>query len=246
MRARCRWAHLGAEPADAGKAELIIGDALRDLVAEGQRVLVGFDFPYGYPAGLAAALELAGPPWRAMWQYLVAGVRDDGETNASNRFEVAARINASLQHQVFWGRPFSQPFDELSARRDCVVYRLEAEQARLAEWREVEAILRGRGHRPHSAWQLFGNGSVGSQTLTGIPVVCRLRNDRGVAAASAVWPFEVTLFGLGGKPMIVGGHFSLSSQFCRNRDGTRRRQAGQFPGARSRVGSTPAAFAQDG
>ena len=180
-------------PPTRGKAELIIRAALRHLVAEGQRVLVGFDFPYGYPAGLAAALELAGPPWRATWQYLVAGVRDDGETNASNRFEVAARINASLQHQVFWGRPFSQPFDELSARRDCVVYRLEAEQAGLAEWRQVEAILRARGHRPHSAWQLFGNGSVGSQTLTGIPVVCRLRNDRGVAAASAVWPFEVTV-----------------------------------------------------
>src|SRR5215471_2645302 len=96
-------------PPTRGKAELIIRDALRHFVAEGQRVLVGFDFPYGYPAGLAAALDLAGPPWRAVWQYLVAGVRDDGETNASNRFEVAARINASLQHQAFWaGHPRSR------------------------------------------------------------------------------------------------------------------------------------------
>ena len=180
-------------PPTRGNAELIIGDALRHFVAEGERVLVGFDFPYGYPGGLAAALDLAGPPWRALWQYLVAGVRDDGETNASNRFEVAARINACLERQAFWGRPSSRPFDELSARRDRVVYRLEGEQAGLAEWREVEAILRARGYRPHSAWQLFGNGSVGSQTLTGIPVVARLRNDRGVAAASAVWPFEVTV-----------------------------------------------------
>jgi precorrin-8X/cobalt-precorrin-8 methylmutase len=186
--------HISTEnPPTRGKAELIIRDALHHLVAEGQRVLVGFDFPYGYPAGLAAELDLAGPPWLAVWQYLVARVQDDGQTNASNRFEVAAGINACLERQAFWGRPSSQPFAGLSARRDRGVYRLEGEQAGLSEWREVEAILRGRGYRPHSAWKLFGNGSVGSQALTGIPVGSRLRHDLGVAAASAVWPFEVTV-----------------------------------------------------
>jgi precorrin-8X/cobalt-precorrin-8 methylmutase len=176
-----------------GKAEVIVGDALRRLVAAGQRVLVGFDFPYGYPAGFAAALNLAGPPWRAVWQYLAARVHDDGKTNANNRFVVAAGINARLDHPVFWSRPASQPFDDLSARADRVVYRLEGERAGLAEWREVEVILRARGQYPQSAWKLFGNGSVGGQALTGIPVVSRLRHDPGLAAASAVWPFEVTV-----------------------------------------------------
>ena len=53
----------------------MIGDALRQFVAGGERVLVGFDFPYGYPAGFAAALDLTGPPWLAVWRYLVAGCR---------------------------------------------------------------------------------------------------------------------------------------------------------------------------
>jgi hypothetical protein len=193
--------HLGTEnPSTRGKAEVMIRDALRHFVARGERVLVGFDFPYGYPAGLAAALGLTGPPWLAMWQYLAARVQDDGETNANNRFRVAAGINARLDHQAFWGRPSSQPSGDLSARRDRVVYRLEGEDAGLGEWREVEAILRARGHHPQSAWKLFGNGSVGGQALTGIPVVSRLRDAPGLAGASAVWPFEVSV------PDVPAGH----------------------------------------
>jgi hypothetical protein len=180
-------------PRTRGRAELMIRDALGHLVADGKRVLVGFDFPYGYPAGLAAALGLAGPPWLAVWEYLVNHVQDDVETNASNRFRVAAGINARLERHVFWGRPPSRAFDDLYARRDRVVYRPEGEQDGLAEWREVEAILRGRGRYPQPAWKLFGNGSVGSQALTGIPVVARLRRDPSVAPASAVWPFEVSV-----------------------------------------------------
>lgn len=180
-------------PPTRGRAEVIVRDGIRRFAAEGERILVGFDFPYGYPNGLAASLGLTGPPWLAVWRYLVAQVRDDSETNASNRFQVAAAVNGSLGHEVFWGRPSSQPFDGLSARRDRVVYRLGQEEGGLAEWREVEAVLRGRGHRPHSAWKLFGNGSAGSQALTGIPVVSRLRHDPGVAGISAVWPFEVSV-----------------------------------------------------
>lgn len=35
---------------------------LAALSAEGRRSLVGFDFPFGYPAGFAAALGLDGAP----------------------------------------------------------------------------------------------------------------------------------------------------------------------------------------
>jgi precorrin-8X/cobalt-precorrin-8 methylmutase len=41
-------------PPTRGKAEVMVRDALWRLVAEGERVLIGFDFPYGYPAGFAA------------------------------------------------------------------------------------------------------------------------------------------------------------------------------------------------
>ena len=45
-----------------------------------------------------------------------------------------------------------------------------------------------RGVQP--VWKLLGSGSVGGQTLLGIPALCRLRADPALAAVSRVWPFE--------------------------------------------------------
>jgi hypothetical protein len=41
-----------------------------------------------------------------------------------------------------------------------------------------------------SPFRLFGTASVGSQSLTGIASLHKLRNDPQLAGASAVWPFE--------------------------------------------------------
>src|SRR5262249_61550841 len=41
-----------------------------------------------------------------------------------------------------------------------------------------------------SPFRLFGTGSVGSQSLTGIARLHGLRNHPQLAGASAVWPFE--------------------------------------------------------
>src|SRR5689334_10090609 len=45
-------------------------------VARRGRVLAGFDFPLGYPAGLATRLGLSGEPWRATWDE-IAGLLED-------------------------------------------------------------------------------------------------------------------------------------------------------------------------
>jgi precorrin-8X/cobalt-precorrin-8 methylmutase len=76
-------------------------------------------------------------------------------------------------------------------RKDLVRYRLEGETAGLAEYRQVERLLHNRGQLPQSVWKLMGAGSVGSQALTGIPVVSRLRQLDLLAPVSQVWPFEV-------------------------------------------------------
>jgi hypothetical protein len=44
--------------------------------------------------------------------------------------------------------------------------------------------------RSGSPFRLFGTASVGSQSLTGIARLYRLRNDHKFAAVSAIWPFE--------------------------------------------------------
>jgi hypothetical protein len=49
-------------------------------------------------------------------------------------------------------------------------------------------------------WKLFGNGSVGSQALLGIPHLTALRNDSVLSPVSRVWPFETGLGALPSRP----------------------------------------------
>jgi hypothetical protein len=181
-------------PSTRSLAESVVRRLLLDAVERGERVLIGFDFPYGYPRGFAAALGLAGTPWHSVWTELQRLVRDDWPTpNSSNRFQAASALNSRLAHHVYWGRPAPQLHPHLSTRRDIVRYRVEGEEVGLSEWRDVERSLQARHRYPQSTWKLLGAGSVGSQALTGIPVVSRLRRDPRLASVSQVWPFEVSV-----------------------------------------------------
>jgi hypothetical protein len=57
---------------------------LHDLSKQGLRVLLGFDFPYGYPRGLAAALGLGGGavPWEKIWSHLSSSSKTTKRTRA--------------------------------------------------------------------------------------------------------------------------------------------------------------------
>ena len=151
---------------------------LRDLVAEeraaGRRLLIGFDFPFGYPAGFAAALTGAQDPL-ALIDWIAARIEDGPRAN--NRFDLAGRINRRLGA----GRG---PFWANALRRDIAgLPRTRAEYANpFAERRACEARAKGS----FTCWQLAGAGSVGSQALMGLPLIARLRRDLG----ARVWPFE--------------------------------------------------------
>src|SRR5271155_655726 len=83
------------------QAEAWLKGQLVEAVRRGGRVLVGLDFPYGYPAGFAAALGV-GASWIDVWRYLTDHVEDNAR-NRSNRFEVAAGINQMLGADApFW------------------------------------------------------------------------------------------------------------------------------------------------
>src|SRR5436305_9485987 len=77
-----------------------------DSIAGGRRLFAGFDFSFGYPAGLAARLGLRGKPWRAIWDLLAREIVDAPD-NANNRFTVAASLNRRLGGEAFpfWGCP---------------------------------------------------------------------------------------------------------------------------------------------
>jgi precorrin-8X/cobalt-precorrin-8 methylmutase len=178
------------------QAEAWLHRQLVGAVRAAHRVLVGLDFPYGYPAGFAAALGV-GDSWRGVWGYLAEQVDDDAR-NRSNRFGVAARINRTLgSNAPFWGRPAVQPDADLPETK-AVTY------GRLSEWRRAERTLHAAGLHPQPVWKLAYPGSVGSQALLGIPVVHRLRWDPQLRDLSLVWPFEFTVPSLPvGTPAVV-------------------------------------------
>ncbi|WP_295080282.1 molybdopterin guanine dinucleotide synthesis [Tabrizicola sp.] len=144
--------------------------------SEGLRLLIGFDFAMGYPAGFA--LRLTGEARaQAVWNWLAGAITDID--NRNNRFEVATRINALFPEGPgpFWSHPSGQTWPGLPFRRAGIDY----EALGLSETRAAEAAV----PRAKSPWMLFNPGSVGSQSLLGLPMIHRLSQRPGIA----VWPF---------------------------------------------------------
>jgi hypothetical protein len=143
----------------------------------GRRILAAFDFPFAYPAGFARAVTGRDDPL-AIWSHLAAGIEDD-DANRSNRFEVAARLNARFEAPgPFWGHPVGADIPGLPFRKP------DYAPFPFAERREIERLI----PRAKSCFQLMGAGSVGSQALLGIARLEALRQRYGDALAVA--PFE--------------------------------------------------------
>lgn len=168
-------------PATRAAASAHLAALLPGLLDRG-RVLLGFDFPLGYPAGTAAALGLGGQGlgWRRLWSK-IADVLDDGPDNANNRFALAAGFNRALGPGPgpFWGCPDAAAGPALTRRKP-------PDKRGPAERRITER----RCPRTQPVWKLMGVGAAGSQALTGIPRVWALRRDPAFAFRAAVWPFE--------------------------------------------------------
>ncbi|MFN7595598.1 MAG: molybdopterin-guanine dinucleotide biosynthesis protein B [Cereibacter sp.] len=158
-------------------AERMLTGLLDTEAAAGRRVLAGFDFPFGYPAGFAARLT-GTPGARAVWRWLAERI-EDGPDNRNNRFLVADAANRSLGGSgPFWGRPRSLP---LACLPEC---RTAGHSALgLAERRRVEETAVPRAQ---PGWKLYTAGSAGGQSLTGLPVIHRLSQRAG----ARVWPFD--------------------------------------------------------
>ena len=173
-------------PRTRHEAKTLLRELLSDAVARSERVLLGFDFPFGYPAGFAGRLALGGAqPWRAVWDEIAASLKDE-ENNRSNRFDVAAEFNRRVSQRAFpfWGCPvrFDHPF--LGPK-----HHNGHDADGLAEKRLIDRWMVGA----QPCWKLAYTGSVGSQSLTGIPVVRALRDDARWANDARIWPFETGL-----------------------------------------------------
>jgi len=118
MRADTIWTAYGGIEAENPKTDSpfsrteaihLIHSLLDEQSRKMLRVLLCFDFAYGFPRDFSAALQAAtgktdaALPWLAAWQYLSEAIKDDvgsvlhrKPTNRSNRFDVANTINSLL------------------------------------------------------------------------------------------------------------------------------------------------------
>lgn len=188
--ARLRLQLRAVNPDTRLKARTFIQEMIERLNRRGDKVLLGFDFAFGYPAGTARAIGLdtaATAPWRAMADHLAGKVRER-EDNSNARFAIAAGLNYAISQGPFpfWGAPARDQVSTLGGKRPA----FDADSP-VSEFRHAERHLRttGRG-QPKSVWQLAYAGSVGGQTLLGIPHVLWLRQ---ALPNARIWPFETGL-----------------------------------------------------
>lgn len=169
--------------ATRAEGEALLNSLLADHRKRGDRVLVGFDFNFGYPAGTAARLKLDGTPWSALWKFLAANVVDKAD-NTNNRYQVAAKMNRLMTDEAwpFWGAPAKQAQRWLTTTKPPA-----GAGADIPEFRATEVAAKKGKLQPKSVWQMHGAGAVGGQTMTGVPVVRRLLEALG--PSGAVWPF---------------------------------------------------------
>ena len=170
------------------RLEAEVGSAL----AARQRLLCGFDFAFGYPAGTAERLT-GRADWRSLWR-LIASEIEDGDDNRNNRFDLASLWNATHfpGEPRFWGRPHQHAYPDLSDKKPA------APQSAPLAFRRSEQFAKGA----KSVWQLSYNGSVGSQTLLGIARLSRFLDASGHGDKVAVWPFETGFASSFDKPVI--------------------------------------------
>jgi len=152
---------------------------LRDFITAehraGRRALIGFDFPFGYPAGFTRQVTGSDDPL-AFWSWLEARITD-AEDGTNNRFDVAETLNAMFDGPgPFWGKSHRDRWPGLPYVKKGIGYDTFAERR----------VCDLRAKASSSCFQLFYNPTVGSQALMGLPMLDRLRRLDGVA----VWPFQ--------------------------------------------------------
>lgn len=171
-----------------------LSDFLAAELAERRRVLVGFDFAFGYPSGFSEVVTGRASA-ESVWGWLSDRVLDE-DGNRNNRFAVAGELNEEIRTKTgeagpFWGYPKTDdPFNPGVPTGDPY----KKGDLRQRPWPVSLGFPHRRvtDHAPgaHTVWHLFGPGTVGSQALLGIPSLERLMKKPSLKDRCVVWPFQ--------------------------------------------------------
>lgn len=154
---------------------------------KGKRVLFGFDFQYSFPKGFWNALTGLPESWRSILEGMakgVAGLPPVEEEPVSNAREWAHKANGRIIGRLrtkigpFWGPHFpSQPTDPRFPFSPDAFEKFRSVENRLTSFKPI--------------FQLGGQGTVGLQSLCGIPHLFYLCNNCfHHKIALHCWPFD--------------------------------------------------------
>ena len=166
---------------------------ITELLNNKGRTIVGFDFPFGYPYDSYDGFGCKN--WKDLWKLINTNIKDDinNYENCNNRFKVASDFNKCFPDNKgpFWGHPTGEKHaGKYPYLKN--IYPKDYGNTLPCEFRIIEEKLRNQTNiNPKPVWKLFNppnvNGpTVGSQTLMGIPIVNKLREELDCS----VWPFE--------------------------------------------------------
>jgi len=170
---------------ESGRTRVELMEWLVELARETPRMVVGFDFTFGFPAWFMEELGIGSAP--EFWRVVADG---QGEK----------WLHKDCDDVRFWGRVGSQrhgkkPEEFCGEHAHRMLRRAETALKVRAEMTDPLAIAKIAGIAPKSVFQIGGAGAVGTASLRGMPGLLVLR-----AAGFRIWPFDAPSLT---KPLVV-------------------------------------------
>lgn len=157
-------------------AEHHLADVISKELTSGRRLMIGFDFPFGYPAGFARTV-VGRPDPLLLWDWFARHLEDT--PNSNNRFALAGELNRRFPGiGPFWFNGTATEIADLPRKGT------DRRGHGMTERRKAEDAVRGA----FPLWQMGGAGAVGGQAMTGMATLSRLR--ARFPGQIAAWPFE--------------------------------------------------------
>ena len=160
---------------ESGRTRVELMEWLVELARETPRMLVGFDFSFGFPAWFMEELGIRSAP--EFWRVVAEG---QGER----------WLHEDCEDGRFWGRAGSRrhgkkPEEFCGEHAHRMLRRAETVLKVRAEMTDPLALARIAGIAPKSVFQIGGAGAVGTASLRGMPGLLVLRE-----AGFRIWPFD--------------------------------------------------------
>jgi hypothetical protein len=176
---------MGKVTLENGRTRVELIEWLIEMAGETPRMVVGFDFSFGFPAWFMRELGLGSAP--EFWRVVAEG---QGEK----------WLHKDCADGRFWGRVGSlrhgkKPAEFCGEHSHRMLRRAETVLKVRAEITDPLAIARIAGIAPKSVFQIGGAGAVGTASLRGMSGLLVLRE-----AGFRIWPFDAPSLK---KPMVV-------------------------------------------